>query len=65
MLPDKAPLRLWRRRLNLTQVEAAKVLELSRRQIQYYDTGEEPLPRVVELAMMAVEDRPEIVAHAR
>lgn len=46
--------REWRLRLSLTQREVAGLLGYSRRQIQSFDTGAE-LPRVVELAMKALE----------
>ncbi len=46
--------RKWRTRLSLTQREVAALLGYSPRQIQSFDTGAE-LPRVVELAMKALE----------
>jgi len=51
----------WRRRLRLTQTEAARALGRSRRQVQGYDTGEEELPRIVCFAMIAIEDHPELI----
>jgi len=49
--------RAWRRRLKLSQIEAAEVLGRGRRQVQYYELGE-PVPKVVRLAMAALEHLP-------
>ena len=50
----------WRRRMKLTQVQAAEKLGVRRRSIQYYEAGKRngrpfPIPRVVELATKAIE----------
>jgi DNA-binding XRE family transcriptional regulator len=50
--------RSWRRKLGLTQAEAAAALGRSRRQIQDYDNGGEAPPRVVRLAMRAIQKEP-------
>ncbi len=47
--------RAWRRRLNIkSQTEAAHLIGRSRRQIAAYEADGE-IPRVVRLAMLAVE----------
>ena len=56
--------RAWRRRLRLTQEKTAGALGRSRRQVQSYDSGEQP-PRIVTLAMRALEDHPELIADGR
>lgn len=50
--------RAWRRRLNVTsQDEAAHMIGRSRRQIAAYEAGAD-IPRVVRLAMLAIEHLP-------
>jgi transcriptional regulator with XRE-family HTH domain len=55
--------RAWRESLGLTQNEAAEALGRSRRQIQNYDTGAEAPPRVVRLAMIALEEHLELATY--
>lgn len=47
--------RSWMARLDLTIEAAAAALGLSCRQIAYYRSGEQVVPRVVELACRALE----------
>ncbi len=48
--------RAWRRRLDIkSQAAAAELIGRSRRQIAAYEAGESEIPRVVKLAMIAVE----------
>jgi transcriptional regulator with XRE-family HTH domain len=47
-------LREWRKRLSLTQGEAASALGLSPRAYQNYEMGERPVPKPVALACAAV-----------
>lgn len=56
--------RSWRERLHLNQTAAARSLGRSRRQVYAYDTGAEDVPRVVRLAMIALEDHPELIKFA-
>ncbi len=50
--------RAWRRRLNIkSQADAARMIGRSRRQIAAYEAGAE-IPRVVRLAMLAIEECP-------
>jgi hypothetical protein len=42
-------------RLDLTIAAASRLLGISRRQIAYYRSGEQTVPRVVELACRALE----------
>ena len=51
---DKDEFRDWRKRLGMTQIQAANALGMSRRSIIDYEHGQ-PIPRVVELASQAVE----------
>jgi hypothetical protein len=53
------PLSSWRRRLGLTQAEAGRALEISRRIVQYYESGEWPIPRTVTYAMAYLLEHPE------
>lgn len=46
----------WRNNLGLSQEGAAEALELSPNTIQAYETGELPIPKVVELACKALMD---------
>jgi transcriptional regulator with XRE-family HTH domain len=59
------PFRRWRRRMELTQAEAAEAIGRSQAQVAAYDKepNEEDLPRIVRIAMLAVEMIPEDVAH--
>jgi transcriptional regulator with XRE-family HTH domain len=41
----------WRSALKLSQFQAADALGLSRRTVQYYESGEQPLPNKVRFAM--------------
>lgn len=43
--------RLHREKLKLTQPEAAKSLGVSHRMICYYESGERPIPKAIELAL--------------
>lgn len=47
----------WRRRLGLTQHQAAEALGMSRAMIANYEGEKYPIPRVVELACEALEAR--------
>ena len=49
---------LWMARLDLTIASAANALGLSARQVAYYRSGEQDVPRVVELACRAIESTP-------
>ncbi|MBT8473014.1 MAG: helix-turn-helix transcriptional regulator [Marinicaulis sp.] len=53
--------RRWRKQLGLSQKEAANVLGLKRRMIQYYEKGERDgetvkIPRSVRLACYAINE---------
>jgi transcriptional regulator with XRE-family HTH domain len=52
-------LRAARKRLALTQAQlaAAMNLDIATRQLGYYEAGEKPIPRVVELSMEALENQ--------
>jgi DNA-binding transcriptional regulator YiaG len=58
--PDSLDFREWRDRLGLTQDEAAAALGRTKRMIRNYEVGDLPVPRVVTLAMLALEDHPEL-----
>jgi hypothetical protein len=45
----------WRERKAYTLDEAAAALGISRRMVAYYDQGEKPIPRVVALATLALD----------
>ena len=47
--------RAWRKRLALTQSEAAELLGLKSRMIQHYETGSHEVPRATRLACWALE----------
>ena len=47
---SSADFRAWREGLGLTLDGAAEALGISRRMIAYYETGAQPVPRVVALA---------------
>ena len=49
-------LRAWRTRKALTQVQLAAQLEMTDRTIIDYESGERPIPRVVELAVRALDE---------
>lgn len=53
MSPDA--FRHWRERKAYTLDTAALALGLSRRMVAYYEQGEKPIPRVVALAVRALE----------
>lgn len=42
--------RRWMKQLGLSKAAAAAALEISERQIAYYRSGEQRVPKVVELA---------------
>ena len=44
----------WRHALGLSQAAAAKEIGISIRMLQYYEWGQAPIPRTVELACAAV-----------
>lgn len=46
-----------RNRLELSQAAMAQALGISRRQVQYYESGAWPIPLTVELACEALERR--------
>ena len=53
--------RKWRKSLNLSQKDAAHILGLKRRMIQYYEKGERDgekvtIPRAVRLACFAISE---------
>lgn len=48
-------LKTLREFLGFTQQDLAMRLGLSKRSIQYYESGEQPVPRVVMLALQAIE----------
>jgi transcriptional regulator with XRE-family HTH domain len=57
--------RAWRRRLNIpSQEEAAGMIGRSRRQVAAYEGGAQ-IPRVVRLAMLALEHLPYNVLYER
>lgn len=47
----------WRKRLGLSQREAARQLGISERQVGYFDHGEKPIPYLDALAIEALEQR--------
>lgn len=55
MTPDE--FRAWRRQLGFTQVVAAKVLDMSLRQIKMLEGGHTPIRRVIALACNEVVRR--------
>lgn len=48
-------LRAWRRRLELTQVEAAKLIGVSIRSYSLFECGDTPISKPIALACWAVE----------
>lgn len=58
---DPIDFRKWRKSLDLSQKDAAHILGLKRRMIQYYEKGERDgekvkIPRSVRLACYAISD---------
>lgn len=62
-LPDTL-FRQWRKRLGLSQQQAAYKLGYCKRRIEAYDRGEENPPQVVKIAMRAIELCPNILEDA-
>lgn len=58
-------LKAWRKRLGLTQTEAAAELGISRSQVARYELGEHEIPRTVELATEAITARKAPLATGR
>ncbi|GJL95553.1 MAG: hypothetical protein DHS20C05_19580 [Hyphococcus sp.] len=61
MKMEPADFKKWRKSLSLSQKEAAHVLGLKRRMIQYYEKGERDgekvsIPRAVRLACYAITE---------
>ena len=56
----QAEFRAWRKRLAYTQARAAIELGYAKRQVESYERGEAPIPRVVELAMAELERREDL-----
>lgn len=52
---DKDSFRRKRERLGLTQEELAKRLDINRGTIIRYESGETPVPKVVEMAFKVIE----------
>lgn len=48
----------WMAQNNLTLDQAAAALDISRRMLAYYRSGEKPVPRVVALACAELSDKP-------
>ena len=53
---DKDTFRRKRERLGLTQEEIAKRLDINRGTIIRYESGETPIPKVVEMAFRVIEE---------
>jgi transcriptional regulator with XRE-family HTH domain len=53
---DKDTFRRKRERLGLTQEAIAKRLDINRGTIIRYESGETPIPKVVELAFRVIEE---------
>ena len=51
--------RRWMERMDYTLDDAERELGLSRRQIAYYRSGEQAVPKVVELACKYLQQRKE------
>ena len=58
--PRQTAFNAWRKRLKFSKTTAAAALGRSRRQIFSYDNGTEIVPRVVRLAMLALEEHPQL-----
>lgn len=50
-------LKIARAVLGLTQAELAEILEIATNSISRYETGAQPIPKTVELAIEALENR--------
>lgn len=57
-----AILKSWRLRLGLSQKAAAEALGVSLRMLQYYESGDMPIPKTVALACAAVAAEPPLEA---
>ena len=55
----------WRERLGLSQLQAAGALDLSRRTVQYYESGEQLIPAKVRMAMAHLAEHPGKLKEAR
>lgn len=53
---DRDTFRRKRERLGLTQEEMAKRLDMNRGTIIRYESGETPIPKVVEMAVKVIEE---------
>ena len=53
MTPDE--LIQWRTSIALSKSQAAETLGLARNTFRAYETGKQPIPRYIELAVMAVQ----------
>ena len=58
-------LRAWLRRRGMTQAAFAERLGISPRMVAYYSTGEQPITRLVALAMKGFERRESSVTRSR
>ncbi len=61
MLMSPSQFRKWRNSLNLRQGEAAELLGLKKRIVQYYEKGERDgknvkIPKYIRLACFAIQD---------
>ena len=54
---DGDTFRRKRERLGLTQEELAKRLDIARMTIYRYESGEKPIPKVVEMALQLIESQ--------
>ena len=52
----------WRKRMKLTQVQAAEALGLTRQGWQKREDGTSPINREAEYAMRYLEEHPEVIA---
>lgn len=50
-------LRSWRKRHNLTQIDAAKILGYSKTNVYRWESGDLPIPKVVSLACEVLDAR--------
>jgi len=55
MTPDE--LAQWRTSIALSKRQAAEALGLSRMTFRAYETGKQPIPRYIELAVTALSNR--------
>ncbi len=44
-------------RLGLSQIELARLLDVSDRAVRYWQEGERPIPRAVELLLLAMQHK--------